>query len=232
MRLRHSLAGAVVALLAVPAAAAAADDPPAFTKPLEKCYVSAAPGQTEPVQIKADNFMPLAPINVYLDEVLITPPPGTEPPTADANGELEGRVSAPYIAAGQRFFTLRLAEKNNDNATIQARSKVTALSVASSPTRPRNTSTRVRFRGRGFTNRLTPIFAHYVFKGRERQTVRIAKPFGDCGQFSVRRRQFPFKSPHTGTWTVQFDQEKAYNPQAPVFTQLKIVVTRKPGRRT
>src|SRR3954452_18420965 len=39
MRLRHSLAGAVVALLAVPAAAAGADAPPAFTQPPQKSYV-------------------------------------------------------------------------------------------------------------------------------------------------------------------------------------------------
>jgi len=232
MRLRPSLAGAVVALLAMPAAAAAAGDPPAFAKELKKCYVSAAPGQTQPVEIEANNFMPLAPIDVYLDEVLVPTPVGSAPPTANANGELKGAVSAPYIAAGQRFFTLRLVEHNNQQAAVQMRSKVTALSVTSSPTRPRNTSTRVRFRGRGFTDRLSAIYAHYVFNGRERQTVRVGKPFGDCGQFSVRRRQFPFKNPHVGTWTVQFDQEQAYNPKALVFTQLKIVVTRKPGSRS
>jgi hypothetical protein len=236
MRLRPSLAGAVVALLAMPAVAAAADDPPAFTKELKKCYVSAAPGQTEPVEIQAHNFMPKALIDVYLDDVLVATPAGAEPPTADANGELKGFVSAPYNATGQRFFTLRLTERTKDptvpGPSVSARSKVTALSVTSSPTRPRNTSTRVRFRGRGFTDRLSAIYAHYVFNGRERQTVRIGKPFGDCGQFSVRRRQFPFKNPHVGTWTVQFDQEQAYNPKALVFTQLKIVVTRKPGSRS
>ena len=64
------------------------------------------------------------------------------------------------------------------------------------------------------------------------ETVRIGKPFGDCGQFSVRRRQFPFKNPRTGAWTVQFDQEQAYNAKALVFTRLRIVVTRKPGSRS
>jgi len=229
MHLRPSIAGALVALLAAPSAAFAADDPPAFTQQLKKCYVSATPDQREPIEIRAKNFMPLALVNVYLDEVLVTPPPNTNPPQADANGDLVGRVSAPYIAAGQRVFTLRLAEQKNEKAAVAASAKVTALSVTSSPTRPRNTSTRVRFRGRGFTDRLKPIYAHYVFNGHVKQTVRIGKPFGDCGQFSVRRRQFPFKNPRTGTWTVQFDQEQAYNPAAPVFTQLKIMVTRKPG---
>jgi hypothetical protein len=233
MLLRPSLVGAVVALLAAPSAAVAfTDDPPAFTQDLKKCYVSATPDQREPIEIKATNFMPLALVNVYLDEVLVATPPNTNPPQADANGNLEGRVSAPYIATGQRVFTLRLAEQANEKSAVARSAKVTALSVTSSPTRPRNTSTRVRFRGRGFTDRLTPIYAHYVFNGHEKQTVRIGKPFGDCGQFSVRRRQFPFKNPRVGTWTVQFDQEQAYNPQALVFTRLKIVVSRKPGSRS
>jgi hypothetical protein len=234
MRLRPSLAGAVVVLLAMPAAATAAPPaPPTFTKALKKCYVSAALGQTEPIEIGAAGFMSFAPVDILIDNTLVTPPPGTFPPTADANGELGGFVSAPFIASGQRFFSLRLREQNNKDATVETSTKVTALSVTSSPVKPRNTSARVRFRGRGFTNRLLPIYAHYVYKDRVRETVRIAgKPFGDCGQFSVRRRQFPFKNPHVGKWTVQFDQEQAYNPKALVFTRLIIVVSRKPGSRS
>src|SRR3954465_3172532 len=102
MRLRPSLAGAVVALRAMPAAPAAAADPPAFTKLLKKCYVSASPMSTEPVEIHAAYFMPLAPGDVYLDNAGGAPPPGTNPPIADANGLLDGQISAPYIASGQR----------------------------------------------------------------------------------------------------------------------------------
>jgi hypothetical protein len=233
MHLRPSLAGAVVALLAMPAAATAAPLQPEFTKLPKKCYVAATPTQTEPLEIGAKNFMPFAAVNVYIDNTLVPTPAGGNPPTADANGELKGFVSAPYIASGQRFFSLRLTEANNDKASVETQTKVTALSVTSSPIKPRNTNTRVRFRGRGFTDRLTGIYAHYVFKDKVRETVRIAgKPFGDCGQFSVRRRQFPFKNPRTGPWVVQFDQEQAYNPKALVYTRLKIVVSRKPGSRS
>jgi hypothetical protein len=236
MRLRPSLAGAVVALLAMPAAATAAPPPPAFTQALKKCYVSASPTENEPIDIHAKNFMAFAPIDIFIDDVPATLPPGSTAPTADANGELVGSVFAPYIASGQRFFTLRLSERSKDPAvpgsSVSARSKVTALSVTASPVRPRTTSSRVRFRGRGFTDPLKPVYAHYVFKGKVRETVQIGKPFGDCGQFSVRRRQFPFKNPRTGAWTVQFDQEQAYNAKALVFTRLKIVVSRRPGSRS
>jgi hypothetical protein len=236
MHLRPSLAGAVVALLAMPAAATAQSPPPAFKQDLKKCYVSASPTATEPIDIQAENFMPNAFVDIYLDEVRVQPPPGTDPPQADAAGELSGSVNAPFIATGQRFFSLRLTEETTDPSvkkppTVTATSKVTALSVTTSPSRPRTTSTRVRFRGRGFTDRLQPVYAHYVFKDKVRETVRMAKPFGDCGQFSVRRRQFPMKHPHVGAWIVQFDQEQAYNPNALAYTRLKIVVSRKPGSR-
>ena len=235
MRLRPTLAGGVVALLALPAVASA-DPPPAFTQDLKKCYVSASEMQTEPIQIQAENFMPNAFVDIYIDNVRVQPPPGTAPPQANAAGQLAGAVNAPFIASGQRFFTLRLDEETHDPnippPTVSWTSKVTALSVTTSPSRPRTTSTRVRFRGRGFTNAFLPVYAHYVFKDKVRQTVRIAKPFGDCGQFSVRRRQFPFKHPHVGAWLVQFDQQAAYDPNASAYTRLKIVVSRKPGSRS
>jgi hypothetical protein len=228
MHLRPSLAGAVVALLAMPAAASAA---PVFNTPLEKCYVSAAPDQTQAINIDAGGFMPSALVDIFIDNAKVAIPPNTDPPQADPNGRLTGSVRAPFIASGQRVFSLRLTEQNNLDATVTATSKVTALAVTTSPSKPRTTSTRVRFRGRGFTDPLRLVYAHYVFKDKVRQTVRIGKPFGDCGQFSVRRRQFPFKNPHVGTWTVQFDQEQAYNPKALAYTRLKIVVSRKPGSR-
>jgi len=225
MSLRPSLAGAVVALLAAPAAASAAPTI-ALDKP---CYVSASQSLTEPVNIVATGFSSYAVVDVYLNDVQQMQDPR---PMTDINGDLKGAISAPFVASGQQFFMLRLAEQKNPANAAVASAKVTALSVTSSPVAPRTTSSRVRFRGRGFTNRLLPIYAHYVFKDKVRKTVRIGKPFGDCGQFSVRRRQFPIKHPHTGIWMVQFDQQPTYNPTAPIYTRLKIVVTRKPGHRS
>jgi hypothetical protein len=34
--------------------------------------------------------------------------------------------------------------------------------------------------------------------------------------------------PRTGTWLIQFDQERVYSAQTSPFTQLKIVVVKKP----
>jgi hypothetical protein len=226
MHFRLTLAGAVAAVLAAPAAAFAVDAVPSIA-PLGKCYVAATPAQREPVSIQAVGFPASAVVDVFVDDIFQSVPAGTPPPTADGLGMLKGSVPAPYVDVGQRLFTVRLTEHRNDGtagATASQTSKVTALTASQSPQVPSTTSSRVRFRGRGFTDRTKPIYAHYVLHGQERQTVLIGKPFGDCGQFSVRRRQFPFNNPRTGNWWVQFDQEQAYNPQARTFTRLKIVV--------
>jgi len=58
-------------------------------------------------------------------------------------------------------------------------------------------------------------------------------PTGPCGLFSVKRKQFPFKnSPRRGVWTIQFDQERAYNVKAAVNYRLTVRVRKavKPQR--
>jgi hypothetical protein len=133
-------------------------------------------------------------------------------------------VPAPFIEDGQRVFSLRVTEQDHPNNTVIAFAKVTRLSVEQVPARAR-TGQRVRFRGRGFTDLTRPVYAHYVFAGKSRSTVRVGFPEGDCGLFSIRRKQFPFKkSPRRGVWTIWFDQERVYNPQAAVRVPLTIKV--------
>lgn len=224
MDLRLPLAGALAAALAAPVTASAA---PTFVTPLKRCYVSVSPTVREPVDVAATGFVPTATINVFEDGQMQTPA------HADAIGNVVGSLSAPYIATGQRLFTLQLIDPMPDRSDqmVAAISKVTALSVTQIPAKA-DTQSRVRWRGRGFTDPTSAVYAHYVFAGKLVRTVRVAKPFGDCGQFSIRRREFPFKQrPHRGTWTVQFDQQKVYSAQPKLFTTLKITVTARPGRR-
>src|SRR5262249_15981601 len=143
----------------------------------------------------------------------------------------------PYIVSGQRWFSLRVTEQaDGENhpiamgATASTISKVTALSVVQSPQQSRTTSSKVRFRGRGFTDRTKPVYAHSLCHNRVEQTGLIGKPYGDCGLFSVRRRQFPMSQPRTGTWQVQFDQSPVYSDQSSPYTRIKINVARKPRR--
>jgi hypothetical protein len=198
--------------------------------PLRPCYVSATEQARELVDLHGTNFAKSTPLDVYVDDVP-QPEDPANPPMTDLAGTIDGTVMAPYIASGQRTFTVRLSEKPPGTGSASATSKVTALSVSQSPQKPSTTSTRVRFRLRGFTNKLLPVYAHYVRDGKVRETVQIGKPYGDCGLVSVRRRQFPFAHPHIGRWTIQFDQEQAYNPNAALYTRLPVDVKRKPRPR-
>ena len=145
------------------------------------------------------------------------------------------------MESGQRQFTLRVTEHDNPNNTVSAVSKVTRLSVEQSPAKA-STKKRVTFRARGFTGLIQPspgvfvrpaVYAHYVFAGKSRKTVRLGVPTGDCGLISSKRKQFPFKkSPQVGVWTIQFDQEAVYNPKAAIRVPLTVRVKKaiKPER--
>jgi hypothetical protein len=220
MVLRASLVAlALTAATAAPAAAAPELDP--FPKP---CYVVADEDQREFVPVVGRNFTPLQPVELYLDDIQ-----ALDTPDATWEGELNGSVPAPFVEAGQRVFTLRATEAGNLENSVTISGKVTRLSVRQIPRRAA-TSDRVRFEGRGFTEP-GPVYAHYVYGGRSRKTVRIGMPTGDCGLFSVKRRQFPFKkSPRVGVWTIQFDQQRRYSPKARVRLTLTVRVERQVKR--
>jgi hypothetical protein len=219
MLLRMTLLIAVFAALGAAPASAQQPPPPSLAQ-LKPCYVAATEEQREFVLVDGSGFTPFALIDVFVDDILQASDP---PPQAAFDGSLKGSVRAPFIEEGQRQFTLRATEHDNPvNSAIRG-AKVTRLSVEQ---RPESAATRerVRFRGRGFTTP-APIYAHYVFAGKSRKTVEIGMPTGDCGLFSVRRRQFPFKkSPRVGVWTIQFDQVEKYDPKASPRVPLTIKV--------
>jgi hypothetical protein len=223
MLLRTTLLAAAFAVFA--AAPAAAQVPAARSlDALQPCYVAATELQRESVPVVGHNFTALALIDIYLDDISATP--AGQQPKADYLGSFTGSVLAPFIDEGQRTFTLRAVEHDAQANSAVVTSKVTRLSVEQSPERAA-TSDRVRFRGRGFTNKLLPVYMHYIFAGKSKKTVEVGLPTGDCGLFSVKRKQFPFKkSPQVGVWTIQFDQESTYNPKANPRVPLTIKVKR------
>ena len=224
MSLRLTLAGAVAAVLAGPAAIAAAQTPPRILPLTKPCYVSATQDQRELVEVHGEGFSGDTAVDVLVDDVL--QPMSTQPMT-NALGEIVGSVAAPFMPSGQRLFTIRLTDRSPKAITASVITKVTALSVTQSPVKA-SSSSKVRFRLRGFTDKTKPVYAHYVFKDKVRATVLIGKPYGDCGLLSVRRKQFPIKRPKPGSWTIQFDQDQAYNPSPPLFTRLPVKVSRGP----
>jgi hypothetical protein len=204
-------------LLAAPAAAATLE-------PLKPCYVSAQPeeAQREGIDIRGAGFTPLAPVDVYIDGVL------AESGQADVVGDVVATAKAPYQRSGQRTFTLTVAERGNPANVVTVQPLVSALTVVLRP-REANPSRRVRFRGRGFTAR-GPVFAHYLFYNRAKdtlrhqKTVRLGRTDEPCGTFSVRRRQIPIRRPRTGPWLLQVDQQRAYSPRPPAKAEVEICV--------
>jgi len=219
------LAVTLPVLLAAPATASAAT----WTRPPAPCYVSVGPAPTErqAVPIRAEGFTPNAPLDLLIDGV----PADTDGDGlsdqiyADPDGRVtKGAVPAPHQSRGERPFSIEVIERAKPSNSVAATSNVTALSVRLRPSLA-PPSSRVRFAGRGFL-KPAAVWGHYVYAGKVRRTVRLAKrPKGACGTFSVRRRQIPITRPRTGHWTLQVDQQKRYAPQpSSVFVRLDINV--------
>jgi hypothetical protein len=230
MLLRTTLLAAVFAVLGTVSASAQAPVPTPVPPPalatLRPCYVAATELQREFVVVSGHDFTPFAKIDIFLDDILQTLP--DPQPQAAYDGTLSGSVPAPFIDEGQRTFTLRAAEHDAPARAAVATSKVTRLSVEQTPALAA-TKDRVRFRGRGFTDLTLPIYMHYVFAGKSKTTISLGLPTGDCGLFSVKRKQFPFKkSPQVGVWTIQFDQKPSYDPKASPRVPLTVKVRKAP----
>jgi hypothetical protein len=218
--------GALLIALAVPAAAEAAT-----IDPLEKpCYVTAgkkANYEGEGIAIRATGFAQNSLVDLSVDGVVVEPGIQT-----DANGEL-GKLTpmlfkTPFIKKGSAKFTLTLTEQGNPANTASVTGRHTALGVSVKPKRARP-SAKIRFKGAGFTLG-KPVYAHYVFNGSVKKTVKMSGGQNACGEWRKRARQIPVNDPSTGIWTVQFDQLKKYREPTrdfpSVFVQLRIQVTR------
>jgi hypothetical protein len=232
MLLRSLLAAAALAAFAAPPASAQSS-----LADLKPCYIAAQEDETEPVLVNGWSFTPAKAVQIYVDEV------EAEQATVDLDGRVFGTVDAPFIDAGERPFSVRVSEVSDIGVvnSVTKTARVTRLEVTQTPSRAA-TRERVRFRGRGFTETVRPddatspfrsVYAHYVFAGKAQKTVRLGRPTGSCGRFSVKRKQFPFKnSPRRGVWTIQFDQQRTYDPKAAVRYSLTVRVRKavKPQR--
>jgi hypothetical protein len=198
-------------LVAAPASAATVED-------LKPCYVSAgqADDEREGILIRGTDFAQLSTVEVLFDGVLM----GSAP--TGSIGEFEIRFPAPFQAKGERELVVSVRDAASQ---VDKTTRVTNLAMTVNPKRasPRR---RVRFRGRGFTL-AAPVFAHYLFGGREQRTVRLARlSTTPCGSFSVKRRLIPVEKARTGRWIMHVDQKRTYSPEPdPVWVRRPIDVT-------
>ena len=209
---------ALLTALAAPAGASAAT-----LAPLAPCYVTAATSQgpqSQPVNLVASGFTPSALVDLTIDGQPVENGTGLQ---TNAMGGLEDlSVPAPFIRRGSRDFTVTLTEQGNPANTVSATTKTTALRVDVKPKTARPSAT-IRFKGSGFIEH-RPVWAHYIYRGKLRKTVKMVGRTGECGTWTTHKPQFPLRSPALGTWLVQFDQRKRLTRSPPFFVQLKIRV--------
>jgi hypothetical protein len=219
---RRLLGAALAAAALTPASAQAA-----ALSPLKPCYISVtqrAPGEPDRITREALNlagsgFTPGALIDVAYDGKL------ERTVQADPSGNLAVTdLQSPYRPRGEGPFTLTAAEQGNPLNSVSLSSRTTALALRLRP-REAEPQKRIRFSGRGFTEQKA-VWAHYLYKGKPRKTVRLVRRIDTpCGAFSVRRRQIPVKRPRTGNWTLQVDQQRRYSRRPDsVFVRVKIEV--------
>ena len=214
-----AVTGALVIALLVPAGAEAA-----VIDPLKPCYVTAntpSGPQQEGVGIHATGFTPNSKVNLTIDGV---DPGGGAGLQTDQTGSVTlspETVPAPFIPSGSRQFTISLTQVDNLANTASATALTTALGVDVKPRRARPSQT-IRFEGSGFTG-TKPVYAHYVYKGKLRKTVRMARKTTACGGWTAHRPQIPVRDAKAGTWIVQFDQSKKYRDARKPNSGLKSV---------
>ena len=221
-----AVSGALLIALAVPAGAQAAVTIDPLTKP---CYVTAGDRdepQGEQMVVKAHGFTANALVDISFDGVV-----AYSGVLTDANGELGVLTPflppAPFIGKGSGQFEMTIAEQGNpaNAATVTGRHVALGVKVKPREARP---SRRIRFSGSGFTQD-KPVYAHYVYGGKVRRTVKMSGDPNRCGQWTKRARQIPVRDPANGLWVVQFDQLKRYSPGSPghksAYVQLQINVT-------
>jgi hypothetical protein len=221
-----AVCGALLIALAVPTGAQAAVTIDQLSKP---CYVTADTTrgpEGEGIVVRAHGFAANSLVDIYFNGELAYPGRQT-----DANGEIGVLsplvVPAPFIKRGSADFTLTITEQTNPANTATVTGRHTALGVKVKPRRA-EPSRRIRFSGAGFTAD-KPVYAHYVYGGKVRKTVKMSGDPNTCGEWKKRARQIPVSNPKTGLWIVQFDQLKKYREPGPgfpsVFVQLEISVT-------
>jgi len=218
-RMTTRLVGAALAaLVLLPATAQAA-----AVAPLKPCYVSATHAARESVNLSGNGFTPGSLVDISFNGAL------DRTLQADAAGNLPTQIlPSPYQAKGQGAFTLTAAERGNPANTVSLPSRTTELTMSLTPN-PAKPSKRVRFKGSGFTEQKA-VWAHYLFKGKVRKTVRLVRQVRNpCGLFSVKRKQIPVKIKRLrrmfGRWRIQVDQQHKYS-RAPnsVFVRVDVDV--------
>jgi hypothetical protein len=191
--------------VAGPAAAATVSTP-------ESCYSS-----REPVDYVGTEFRPGSTYTVFVAGRQVAT--GKVSPFGDLSGDFRAPVPA-RGRPGERTFVLTVTDGVR-RATTRFRSTIFGADFR--PDRGDPATLRVRFYAFDFGRGRT-VYLHYVAPNRRhRTTVRLGRTGGPCGTVSTPlRRVFPFR-PAPGSWRLQFDARRAYDP-TPARPYVRLIV--------
>jgi hypothetical protein len=208
MRARYA-AYAMAAVFGAPASASAADV--AVDQP---CY---AEGRT--ITAAGSGYTPNSSATLTLDGT-------TYSADTDATGSFSTTLSAPETALkhpGAQQYTLSARDVDSGaetNTTINvAKTGVDGFPGQSKPHK------RITWNIAGFPGQKA-IYGHWRFGGKTRANHRMGVPKGPCGVLRVKARQIEASKIRFGTWTVQFDFNRAYDKHAAPRATVKITVFR------
>lgn len=203
------LAATTAAILAAAAPAALAA-PTLNADPVKSCY-----RDREPVNLLGGGFTPNGTVTIARNGVPLSPTL-----TVDSAGSFLAQLKLAQ-GSGQSRRTYTATDSANPMLVAPTALTVSAIEVKVRP----DTGTPgkvLRIGARGFTDGTT-LYAHIVRKKKPR-TIRIGRLKGACAKLVARKRLFAAKAP-LGTYRVQFDTKRKYDPGREVRYGFTVVVS-------
>jgi hypothetical protein len=228
---RGAVTAALLAgVLAAPAAASAA---PTLTLDRE-CYTPAMP-----IRHTGGGYSPGGEVRFFAGwEGRM----GAYSATADAAGAVDYTIRAPDLDSRRTTLSITANDATMvdqgappDQAVASAQATLSEWDVSVQSWEGVHTARakpgrRTRVRATGWIGVAgTRLYAHYLRGRRLVKTVPIGRVAGICGDLSAPMREFPFKRPRAGTYSVRFDTTRAYPNDDGWISYRRVVVGRRAG---
>ena len=207
----------IVALAACGALLAAAPGAAAATLTADQgCYIEGFQ-----MGLTGAGFAPSASISLEGEQIALTGPAG-------ADGTFQAPVKAPLLGTSKpatKTYTVTATDPaTSTTATVDVQVATAVFSTSTGFKSPRASRT-WKFSGL-FQQPGKPIYGHFRHNGRTFANYRFGVPQGPCGTLKRKAPGIPARSVPAGTWKVQVDFNKKYDPKAtPRLTGSTTVIT-------
>lgn len=216
-RVRRMRLVPIAALAACAALAGAAPGASAATLTADHaCYIEGFA-----IGLTGTGFAPGASVSVTGDQIAASGPAG-------ADGSFQAPVTAPQLGTSKpatKVFTVTATDAaTGTTASVDVNVATAVFSTSTGFKSPRASRT-WKFSGL-FQRPGKPIYGHFRHNGKTYANYRFGVPQGPCGTLKRRAPGIPARRVPAGTWRVQVDFNKRYDPKAtPRLTGSTTVIT-------